>query len=332
MLRDLSVITDSNVKSIDVNSIELDDGRRLFWDQVYSGKVAGEHQKAFDQFVETPGTALFAIRTRLASSTFELLQEPIEQLQPMAANLSNENLILLEVARFYRALNERQRINAIEPLLKIASMAERNPELVKRVPANAWLDFEPGFLLSNKLLPVFFDDYSAKQQAVGNIESFAGDGKDMPLCVGLYFLALGGPQNDKSEPGFFTNLNHSNNSIFVDWQRLYEMLQTGASTEALVDFVNTSKAKWPSSLSVVADFHVGKRLILEDDRALVTAGQLRLLGVSSEFGEIYPELAAAALHEVIQKRIADGTSTGVESLQNELKVRYPNTQFGAPIE
>ena len=332
VLRDLSVITDSNVKSIDVNSLELDDGRRLFWDQVYSGQVADEHQKAFDQFVENPGAALFAIQTRLANGTFDLLHEPIEQLQPAADNLSNDNLILLEAAKFYLALNERQRINAIEPLLKIASMAERNSELVKRIPASAWLDFEPGFLLSNKLLPIFFDDDADKQGTAGKVKTYAEAGQDLPLCVGVYFLALGAPKSEKRKPGFFAKISSTTNSNFADWQRLFELLQTDDSTQSLVDFVKNNESQWPTSLIVTANFHLGKRLLLEDDQELVTEGQLRLLGVSSEFGETYPELAAAALHEVIQKRIAEGASTGVESLRNELKVRYPNTQFGSLIE
>ena len=328
VLRDLSLITDAKMKRFDVNGIELDDGRKLFWDQVFSGTVKADQQTRFDRFIKSPGETLFQIKTRLKNKSFELLDRPVQLCSVIETELSDENLILLETARFHLSLKSNKREMAIESVIKIALMERRNASTRNRVPAKSRVQFEPEHVLCSELLPVFFDKEEANQVRL-NIESMAAEPDQLPMCAVIYWNGLNSSHQGKFPNEWLTKQIDHENKTFLDWMRLFQLVNNTDATDDLARFIENHATNWPDSLKVVSNFHLGCKNLGSGESSAVIDGQLRLLNIAAEFGGRYPEISAASLYKVIQSRGQNGIDPGVESLQKELLVRYPNTHFGS---
>ena len=80
ILRDLSLIEGREIKSFDLQSIELDDGTELSWDQVFRATVQPDRQAEFDQNIKEIGLPLFRLRQRIAIGDWNRLNEITDQM------------------------------------------------------------------------------------------------------------------------------------------------------------------------------------------------------------------------------------------------------------
>ena len=94
VLRDLTVIADHAVREFNLDGVVLDDGKRLRWDEIESGKLAA-NQAEFDQLLREIGGPLYRVRQRLKVGDYRGASEPVEELYPRFVDRVSESAFLV---------------------------------------------------------------------------------------------------------------------------------------------------------------------------------------------------------------------------------------------
>jgi hypothetical protein len=326
VLRDLSILENVSISDFDSDGILLDDGKRFYWDQIYSGTVSEENQQAFDRSISELGTPLFLINSRIAKRSFGLLRDPINSLKEREAELGPQNSILLQAARYFDSLNSGNRFDAVIPLLNIISLLDQSPDLIQRIPQSVRSQFQIDAESGLPILPIWFSN-ERKKEVLDQITAWAASKKTIPLAAAIFACTL------IEQPDAFENYawleQFNENRTFQAWKKFAIAINEESDTVAyLRKLIAESDLDSNSVLAITASYELGLRELAQPDETIQVDGELRLLKIVAAHGTRYPETAAACLHQVIRFRQGKDKKTGIQSLQSELRIRYANTFHG----
>ena len=167
ILRDHTRISGRSVSAFDQDSIQLDNGVELAWDQVLKAKVADDQQARFDQFIKEIGLPLARIKFRLASGDWNggcrlapsLSDQWQEQLNMNATQLEVDQRYLVARLAADQHLRSGARGLAVLNLVSALGWQRRVSDDVKTFVGEQVYSPQvvaTGFDL--QLLPIWFDD------------------------------------------------------------------------------------------------------------------------------------------------------------------------------
>ena len=315
VLRNLTLIEDATVTSMNVDRVTLSNGLHFFWDQILQGDI-GEKQTEFDTFVSNIGLPLYRIRTRMAHGDFRQLQPMANDLLARVGESTGRTAFVTQSACFHHQLGQGNREAAVIPLLEILSIRKSLID-ASEIESDLGLQFtEEGLCLN--LLPVWFDRVAASET--------------LPVCQDqtvtpesrVYLRSL---QTFVQDGG--------NGSRFVDDQSSWHPVLSAQSSlltgnyQEVVDTLDKSSLNLSPPQHAIALYYVGlamKAIQAQDAKETSDQWKLKLLQIPAQYQNRFPELSSAAIYEVVSGSLA--SSKEYDSLRKELTGRFAKTCFG----
>lgn len=322
ILRDLTLVSGAAIDRMDIQGVQLADGRRIAWDAVLRGD-AGDRQPDFDRWLAEVGEPLFRIGRRLKSGDHGSLQPWADQLAARAARESAPSpaLYLARSAQVQDRLHFGQRAAAVIPLLELLALRESAPEL-KRLDRLTGLRFADQGICEN-LIPVWFDPESAGR-VVAMLES---TGEPVSPAATVYRQSLKTAAGGQTRP----TAGDAVASEIAWWpviHRAQVALAEGDAATVLADLDPDRLTETPVAHAVALYYSgLAARNGRSPNQAQPVQWALVLLSVPALYEDRFPELSAAAMDAVVDHpQFRDNRQ--FDGLRDELKNRYRNTVFG----
>ncbi len=330
ILRNLEVITDRTVASFDEDGVVLDDRRVLTWDEVEKASL-GNRQAEFDQMLATLGEPLYRIRQRLSVGDYQGLLNHAEAVFPHFVKRRSKTAYMVFQALMWGRLDAGRRELAVEPYLL-------GIECLRAVPAEQWREMLPGERqlrwypetgLSDELPPVWFDADAAREAVPRVGRAIAAMRQPWPDGARVYYasLALAAGDTDRARAPL-EQLDTSNPiiaqmALLLSAQQEIERGEPAAATQQ----VRAAWSQYEGLSRALALYWLGRAGLGAEELPAQQDAMLLLMRLPAEFGEQYPELAAAGLYHTTQALAAAGDRTGSVAVRGELLDRYSGTYY-----
>jgi hypothetical protein len=326
VLRDLTLVADATITSMDIDGLTLDDGRHFSWDQILQGDVGTGQQSEFDRWLVEIGDPLFRVRQRLVSHDFATLQPFADRLaeRALAAGVENKTLYLARCAQLRSLLSHGRREAAVIPLLQILKLRAANPGFA-RLDALGSLRLTE-FGICEDLLPVWFDREQAEEVismpgASAELRENAGPAARVyltTLAIAANQLQPDKNHNPLADDDPWQAIYSAQSALLVEnWQQVLDSLPDEADTSAAdrhaIALYYRGLASRGLTQSVAAN----------EDRSWM----LTLLQIPANYQDRFSELSAAAIFAVVADPVNQADSQ-FDGLRKELATRYRNTVFG----
>jgi hypothetical protein len=323
VLRNLKIISDRQVVSLDVDGVRLDQGPPVTWDEIERGTIAGDKQADFDRLLKELGTPLFQIRQRLTVGDYQGLVGPAESVYPRYAERRSETAYMVMQALMWARLAEGRREAAVEPYLRCYEYLKAT-RAGGNLPGERRLAFDPATAVSSELPPVWFDADSAKAALPGVYQAVLAMQQPRPAGTLVYYgtLALAAGE---------TNVALRMLQGVPDQPRLTAELRDIALAGATVR-LETSLDKLLPQNRPLALYWLGLAKTADKDEEVRRAGVLQLLYLPALHGKQFPDLAGAGLYHAMQTLAELGDAKGSVEVRKELLVRYPQTVHAARVK
>jgi hypothetical protein len=331
VLRDLTLVENARIESLTIDGIVLAGGLRYSWSDILQGEV-GDRQVEFDSALRNLGLPLFRVRTRMANGNFGDLQPMADHLLAQAGESGGRTAYIALAACFHDQLARGNREAAAVPLIRLLHIRQSAGDL-SALDADLGLQFAGDGTCLN-LLPVWFDGAAAaaalqvlknqKNTSSGNRSQDSADAAELSLAARVYWqsLAVAGSAEDAT-PGE-AGLTDSWRALLAAQSALFngkpqQLLQTLGNPGRFTTAPQRAIALYYRGLAL-RDLPVEGSEISTDD------WKLTLLQIPAEFEDQFPELAAAAIWQVLDG--SDPQLAELDSLRNELAGRFSNTWHG----
>lgn len=315
VLRDLTLIENVRIESINIDGLVLAGGLRYSWADILQGNV-GDQQVEFDSALTNIGLPLFRIRSRMENGNFAELQPMTASLVSQIGTSQGRTAYITWAAAFHDQLTRGNREAAVVPLLKLLSIRDKAGDL-SELETRLGLQFgEDGICLN--LLPIWFDD-DAAADALLNFQDGPWDAASK-----VYLRSL---QNEVPSWGNSMRF-HDENSAWLPVLSAQSSLFTGNYQE-VIETLGNSELKLNPSQRAIALYYLGQALRAarpENPDAVDNRWKLTLLQIPAEFQSRFPELSAAAIFQVIDG--CKASTDELDSLRGELTGRFSNTFHG----
>lgn len=339
VLRDLQIHR-SKVKRFDQSAVYLSDGAIVHWDRVLqatldvsesSGAAGVAMQESFDAILESRGRAVFQIRHRLSLGDWSSLAKVTEPLnRALAAFPTNSETArqeyIISLGAVHASLHQGDRAAAVRPFLR-ACRLKTEFDFDSGLPAA--VELSPQQIKSKlhpSIVPVFFDEKSARQQLdfiqsrlVANQQEEIGYLVALAVCAGEQELAreLLAKLGAKDE----------------DWVKIFSaQLELAVGPGDAVELIRDHQ--WREGLTTtqatVVDYILAVAASqISSDADMAT---LAFLGIAAanEFRDRH--LAAAALYQAVSIAEKNGRAREAKILKSELLDKYPETYHGRMTE
>ncbi|UUO08004.1 hypothetical protein M4951_06725 [Blastopirellula sp. J2-11] len=329
ILRNLEILNNVKVLSLDEDGVNVDDKEIIGWDQIERGTV-GLKQDQFDKLLKDLGGPLFRLRQRLSVGDYVGLAEQAEALFPIYAERNSETAYLVCQATMWSRQASGRPAAALEAYFRSLKMLRGKAGLTGKLPGRRKLSFDAATGLSPELEPIFFDVEEAKS-ALPLVKAAAQD-LQTPLpqatfiYVGSLAIAAGDMQlADKS----FENLR-ADNALISDWRVIAPALRDlarGEDDQVIVQIEARLPGMHPFNRSI-AHYLLGTARMADGMQSAVQRGVLDLMYVPAMEGTQRPELSAAALYQSMTALQKAGETSQAASLRKEILANYSGAYFG----
>ena len=338
VLRDFTVIR-SDLVSFDVDGLVLATERRggsklVTWDEIESLHVGDEaKQAAAEKLLREVGQPLYRLRVRLETGDDAGLLEPAEILNPLFVDRrSHSSLIVLQSLVWGRIANG-QREDAVEPWLLTFEILRTRTAKLSELPGSRKPQIDVASALLAELQPVWFDAAAARSALPGAEQALESMAKPVPSGARLYVasLALAAGEPKLVEPYLEGEME---GRLTIQLQQVLlaqrETLESKhvAAQERLQKIVAELEHDEPGETSrftllPLALYHLGRAQLASEDPRSQQTGLLALLRIPALQGRHSPDLAAAALDEVVRFYAKD-TSLAAR-LRTEILHHFPSS-------
>lgn len=342
ILRDHTRISGRSVSAIDQDSIQLDNGVELTWDQVLRATVANEQQARFDQFVREIGLPLARIKFRLASGDWNggcrlassLSDRWRSQLNPNASQLEVDQRYLVSRLAADQHLRSGERGLAVLNLVAALGWQRRISDDVQALVGEQV--YPPQVVASGfdrQLLPIWFDDREVRlvrPQLLSWAESMSESSPGIWLYLASMEIHLGQAELADQHLLRLRELVAAESTPDKHLQLAIEILDWSQtrSPETAVELESRSFAldrrlwAWLQFLRYGRDDRQGTAKENETQR---WDRVLQLINVVANEGQAAPEIASAALYTASQIARDLGDSPTADKLIQQLRQDFPQT-------
>ncbi|HMO91669.1 MAG TPA: hypothetical protein PKD64_05680 [Pirellulaceae bacterium] len=321
-LRDSSQINESIVR-FDIDSIELQGGRILYWWEVHLADVASDQQELFDALLVQVGDPLMRLRTRLRHRDFTNISEIAAELLDYCGNQPSMTARFAAAALCRGEIANQRRESAALALLRTLMIEKQMPTLVENSPLlELPIAIDKQQWLVSALLPIWFDETEAGRvwQELRNITRW--EDEDDPLAL-LYAASLAIAAGDKSTAQSMLENQNIRSTPWSSVLRAQQLIKQGEFAAARLSL--------PTRFDEVAPAIRCAYLYHRGIAGLRDVGQhqqqaiLDLLQIPATLSTEFPEMSAAAIYAVIHSEPLGNKIASVESLKRELAQKYSGT-------
>jgi hypothetical protein len=338
-LRNLKTISDRSIASFDEDGLRLDDGTLLSWDEVEkvtlsaANAAAGLSQERLDGMLRELGGDLYRIRQRLSTGDYLGLLPQAESMYPRYAARDSETAYMVKQALMWGRLAAGQREASLEPFLRCLKYLRDRESAKIALPGERRLRFDPLTGLTPELIPIWFDARAAKEGLPEVFQRIAEMSWPRPDGVYIYYasLALAAGEDAAAVKALgaiqgkqpaITELR-----LILDVQREVLRSEPGVATASLL----ASREALSPSNRPLALYWLGRGAVGGSDEQLRLRGALDLLRIPALYGRGSPELAGAAIYQVVGFLSAIGDERGSAAVRKELLERYGQTYFAVKL-
>ena len=335
ILRNLELITDRTVLSVDEDGARLDAPRksgsdRVTWDEIERGRVSPELQEEFNRFQTELGPPLYQLRQRLRIGDYAGLLAPAEKLSGVFAERRSQTAYLVCQSLMWGRLAAGQREQAVEPLLRCVALLESGAADPLRLPGARRLLLGNSSPLCGDLPPVWLNQAAAKEVLPAVQKLVREPAQRRPSQFYLYYASLASEAGDFDEAskvlGALTAAGDGDRQAqqIVRAQIEIQRKLPGGATSGLAQIAD-GESSLPAEL---AGYWRGVHLLAASDVDQQRDGLLALLSIPAKEQTQYSELAAAALHRSAIALAQLGDVAGAAAVRRELSSRYAATAVG----
>lgn len=327
VLRDLTVISDQTVQSMDVDGVVLSRGMRLRWDEIESGSLSA-NQGDFDRLLREVGGPLYRIRQRLKVGDYPGASEFAESLYPQFATRSSESAYLVLHAAMWSRIVAGRRELAVAPWLRCYAMLLQDPEYANRLPIGRRVAVDLATGICADLLPVWWNTELAREALPDVREAAQSIPEPRPDGVRLYAgtLALSAGDVDWGRRVLESmNQQHGSAKSLQALGRAILLLHDEKPSDA-VQRLRMEK-NWPESLRPLVWYWVGTAELAASDPREKRQGVLDLLRLPALYASTQPEICGASLFQASEVLESLDDLRGSIVLRKELTSRFADTTF-----
>ncbi|MCC9605398.1 hypothetical protein LOC68_23155 [Blastopirellula sp. JC732] len=332
ILRNLEILNNINVVSLDEDGVNVEGQGIIGWDQIERGTV-GNKQAEFDKLLKDLGGPLFRLRQRLSVGDYSGLSEQAEALFSTYAKRESETAYLVCQATMWSRQALGRPAAALEAYFRCLRMLRSKAGLASTLPGGRKLSFDTATGLSPELEPIFFDSAEA-QAALPAVKAAAQDLQPpLPQAAFVYVgsLAISAGDMPLAEKSF-ENLR-ADNPLVADWRVIapaMEDLTRGENSQAIVQLEARVPGMHPFNRGI-AHYLLGKARTADVMTSAVEKGVLDFLYVPAIEGARRPELSAAALYDAMNALKKTGDTKQAGNLRKELLTNYSGAYFGQKL-
>lgn len=329
ILRNLDVISDQQVVSFNADGVRLADDRVITFDLIESGRVSAAQQADFDQILKQLGSHLYRIRRRLETGDYAGLLQHAEAIYPTYAERTSATAYMVFQALMWGRLAAGQREAALEPYLRCHEYLRVSNKTGDSIalPGRRRLRVDMQTGLSSELPPLWFDVQQARQQLQPVARVISQMQKPRPPGARVYYATLaltaGRIELARSVLTDLNGLDALKNIIAAQADFL-------ADKPALaIQQLEPLGKQLPLSQQTLALYWRGRARSVSSEPDNQRLGLLDLLRIPAAYGERFPDVAGAALYEVMQSLARQGDIAGSIAVRRELMDRYGQTWHAA---
>jgi hypothetical protein len=334
VLRNLKIISDTTVASFDEDGVRLSGGKLIGWDEIERISVAEDRQEQVDRLLSELGTPLYRIRQRLQVGDYEGLLPHAEAIYPRYLGRSGSTAYMVKQAYMWGLLSVGRREEAVAPYLGCYNYVRNLKGRPLDLPGRRRLTYDPGTGMTPDLRPVWFDPAAAKKELPAVLKAAAAMRQPLPVAARIYYasLALTAGEQARAERVL----------AGIEDRKLPAVQLTAtvkAQAEVLAGKPGPALSGLETSLESVSPenkplalYWLGKAKTSADVDATRRDGVLQLLHIPAIYGDVAPELAAAALHQAMLTLAELGDARGSIAVRKELLGQYGHTHFARVVK
>ncbi len=337
ILRNLELVTDKAVLSVDEDGARLD-GKRpgggdlLPWDEIERGRVSEALQPAFDKFLKELGPSLYRLRQRLKIGDYDGLYETAEKLYPRFSSRQSQTAYLVCQTTMWGRLAHGKREAAVEPYLRCLELLRSGNAKESLLPGGRRLAAGPDTPYCLDLAPLWLDAAEAKQALPGVQEAIQKMAAPRPDEAYLYYVSLALAAGDVPPAQKVLAAVQGKDALAAE---LREVLL--AQQEIQTKTPGTNLAGLESRLPKL---HPANRLLAHywlgmwrsaGDQAAQRDAALDFLTVAALAEDRDSELAAAGLYHALQILDKLKDTAAATAVRRELLARYRETAQGKRV-
>jgi len=330
VLDDLTVLRDRHIQSFDAHGVVLDDGMVLPWNRIVSARVEPTEQARFDELHASMAVPLARLEARIISGDRASLGEVAEPLFAELGEGTSPSAFLAAVGLAWARQADGQREAAVEPALEALRIMHENPRVADGLDAKQRFVVTDDGQIASEIVPLFFDASlaaAAGDRLAERRDQLASSGV---ASVDVYRAALALAAGDRARAEEALNAMAADDQVLEPWRMiLAAQLELAASSPATagpsVAQLAQSRDQFAFPARLVADYVVGLAELGAADDATRRRGARELLRIAARDGTTQPDLAAAALWNLLASHALDDYPAARQSLYAELVERYPLT-------
>lgn len=340
ILRDLTILRDRTVVSLDEDGVRLDDQALLTWDRIERGTIGSQKQAEFDRLRVELGQPLYRLRLRLKVGDDAGLAEIAEPLAERFAERTGASAYLVHRALMKGRLAQGRREAAVEPYLRCLAYVWGNAEDRAEIPVEQALKYEAATGVSNELLPLWLDGDAARAALAGVRRAATQFPEPRPEGLRVYFATLALAAGDRETAERVGSQIAPQSGPVGDWRDLLlaALEPEGATVGPAIERLAARLDQLTGAARPVAYYWTALPLLRSSQPATQQDGILRLLHLPALYGAEHPELAAEALRRAAEAFEAQGDAVSATAVRSELqrvtaRLANPNSTPapGAPV-
>ena len=323
VLRDMSILKNQSVARFTEDFVELSDGRKLTWDQVYSAKLSDEKFQKWHSSLSLP---LYRMKHRVAAGDFSGALKPANQLRKIFnKKRDTESFAVVSATRILGQIQASRREQAVLTLSELLDSPYATIEPEKSRFAKTFqrlrlqCDVKSGYC--RQLTPIFFDQAAARS----TLSQFPKPSETQREYYYVYLAALSDCAGDARRKNELTKKLEDEypNSKWIS------LFRNEIKSQAQLDAVeHQSLRRSLPSLWAIRQYRVGLIQLADENLPVQQSGAVNLLKVPALLGTEFPELSAACLHQVATWYEKQKSSRQSLALKKEIATYFPATQFG----
>lgn len=335
ILRNLELVADKTVLSLDEDGVKLD-GKRpggidlIPWDEIERGRVSEALQPAFDKHLQELGPPLYRLRQRLKIGDYDGLYETAEEVYPRFAGRQSQTAYLVCQATMWGRLAHGKREGAVEPYLRCLELLRSGTAKESLLPGSRRLAASAGTPYCLDLAPLWLDAMAAKEALPGVQEAIRKMGSPRPDEAYLYYISLALAAGDIPAAQKVFPAVQGKDQLAAELrdillaQREVQAKMPGTSMSAL----ESQLPKLHAANRLLAHFWLGKWRSAATDATANRDAALDFLTVAALAEDRDPELAAAGLYHALQMLDRLKDIAAADAVRRELTTRYRETAQG----
>jgi hypothetical protein len=333
VLRSLKIISDRTVVSFDEDAIVLDNQQKLGWHEIEKATVSPAQQLAFDKQLKELGEALYRIRQRLTTADYEGLLQPAESLYPRYVTLTGDTSYLVKQSVMWGRIAAGRREESVEPYLRCWELLTARKAAAAALPGDRRLQFDPVTGLTSELPPVWFNAEAAKMALPAVKRRILEMPIPRPEGAYIYYATMAIAASDMEETTRALGAIKSNKPPVAELLTIIEAQQevvAGKPGVSIAKLELLAKRMTPEN-QPLAWYWIGMSKLRDTAAEVRQTGLLQLARIPALAGRQQPELAGAALYQIMQSLSAQGDASGGVSVRRELLERYGQTYYALRV-